>query len=294
MKRCVVVALALVLMLMLVPRASQAQPSQQGFTVLLDPSGEIQQGRTALVRVVGAGVTQARATFLGRLVELHEMRPGEWIGFLAVNMDTSVGAYTLDLFVWVNNEATPTYMNHNITVLYGGFETQAVELSFGLESLLDPQLNAMNFDTIERANNRTSPERLFTTFQQPVPGPSISNFGGWRNYNGGRLTGRHTGSDFRAVTGTPVEAISDGRVVFTRYMPIHGNHIVVDHGWGILSGYSHLSEILVVPGQLVHKGDVIGLVGATGRVQGPHLHFEMAVNGNWVDAMQFLALNIPS
>jgi murein DD-endopeptidase MepM/ murein hydrolase activator NlpD len=142
--------------------------------------------------------------------------------------------------------------------------------------------------------DRITPERLFTTFMLPMRSALLSEFGGIRNYNNDRLTGRHTGTDYYAVTGEPAVAAADGRVIFTGRLPIHGNHIIVDHGWGILTAYSHLSEILVVPGQLVRQGQKIGLVGATGRVQGSHLHFEVIVNGVWVDPPQFLSLSIPA
>jgi murein DD-endopeptidase MepM/ murein hydrolase activator NlpD len=67
---------------------------------------------------------------------------------------------------------------------------------------------------------------------------------------------------------------------------------MIDHGWGVYSGYAHLSEFMVVPGQWVHKGDVIGLSGMTGRTSGAHIHMEMAVGGVWTDPESFLALGL--
>ncbi|NDJ86218.1 MAG: M23 family metallopeptidase [Chloroflexi bacterium] len=278
----------------LFPVASlQAQSGSQQVSITLEPGDELRQGRTALLRVQGPDIVQAQATFLGTMIQLHPTNVGDWVGFLAISMDATPGESTLDVFTWTTLEQPPTITSRPVTVLYGEFDSQDIEISYSLEPLLDPELNAENFDRIERVHQRTTPERMFTSFVQPIPGPVISAFGGFRVYNTDQLTGRHTGVDYRAVVGTPVGAASDGRVVFAEHLPIHGNHVIIDHGWGILTGYSHLSEIMVVPGQLVRQGEIIGLVGNTGRVQGPHLHWEMAVNGYWIDAAQFLTLNIP-
>lgn len=296
--KILVIGIVFILSLILLPSSIYAQPPVQGtstsIVITVDPSSEILQGRAAILRVWGADLENVQATFLSKLIFLHPMGGNTWIGFISVDMDATVGIQSLDVFAWAEGSETPTRTRHDIEVLFGGFDRQEIPIPFDLEPLLDPELNSQNFSIIERAYNRTTPERLFTTFDQPIPGPAISFFGGFRNYNNGQLLGRHTGSDYRAVTGTPIGAASDGRVVLVRNLPIHGNHIVIDHGWGIMTGYSHLSEMLVVPGQLVRKGETIGLVGATGRVQGPHLHFEVAVNGFWVDPIMFLDLAIPA
>ena len=276
------------------PTPTQANPPQQdGVFVTLEPNFEVQQGRTTLIRVQGFNLVEVRATFQNQLIELYPTNVGDWVGFLAADFEGQAGAFILDVFARAEGQQAPTHHSQTINVLSGAFDYQEIEIPFNLSPLLDPTLNEEDFNTLVNVHNRVTPERLFTTFVQPIPGPAISFFGGWRNYNNGSLRGRHTGSDYRAITGTPVGAASEGRVVFAKTLPIHGTHIVIDHGWGVLSGYSHLSEVLVVPGQLVRQGETIGLVGTTGRTQGPHLHFEMAVNGKWVDPIQFLDLTIP-
>lgn len=276
------------------PEISHAEPSQQssGISVTVEPSLDIQQGRVALVHVFGAGIQQVRGTFLGSSIEFYATNIGDWVGFLAVDMEATPGGQPFDISVLTEGNQVPQLLSQQLNVVWGAFDYEDIPIPFAQEALLDPILNEDDFSTLARAYDRTTPERFFTTFVQPTPGPPISGFGQIRNYNG-VLRGRHTGIDFRAVTGTPITAASEGRVVYAAHLPIHGNHVVIDHGWGILSGYSHMSEILVVPGQLVRQGDTIGLVGSTGRTQGPHLHFEMAVNGYWVDPVQFLNLHIP-
>jgi murein DD-endopeptidase MepM/ murein hydrolase activator NlpD len=130
-------------------------------------------------------------------------------------------------------------------------------------------------------------------FTYPVGGAPSSPFGSWRNYNN-IATRRHAGYDFRAPVGTPVLASASGRVVLSRPLDIHGNNVVIDHGWGVYTEYAHLSERYVVPGQFVLQGDVIGLSGNTGRSTGPHMHWEIAVQGILVNPITFSQLSIPN
>jgi murein DD-endopeptidase MepM/ murein hydrolase activator NlpD len=90
-----------------------------------------------------------------------------------------------------------------------------------------------------------------------------------------------------------IYAAADGQVVFAGELPIHGNHTIIDHGWGVYSTYSHQSQILVSPGQNVKRGDLIGIIGTTGRSVGPHLHFEIKINGIYVNPMTWLSKVFP-
>ncbi|MFZ0961778.1 MAG: M23 family metallopeptidase [Terriglobia bacterium] len=98
----------------------------------------------------------------------------------------------------------------------------------------------------------------------------------------------HTGVDISAPTGTRVEATGDGIVLQAGVQSGYGNTILVDHGFGMTTKYAHLSKILVVVGQEVKRGQVIGAVGMTGRATGPHLHYEVLVNETPVNPMKYL------
>jgi murein DD-endopeptidase MepM/ murein hydrolase activator NlpD len=118
-------------------------------------------------------------------------------------------------------------------------------------------------------------------FIWPVNGPVVSPFG-WR---WGRM---HEGIDIAVGYGTPIRAAASGRVVYAGWMSGYGNLVAIDHGGGISTAYGHQSSIAVGVGQVVTQGATIGYVGCTGHCFGPHLHFEVRVNGSPVDPLGYL------
>jgi len=127
-------------------------------------------------------------------------------------------------------------------------------------------------------------------FAAPIPGVDGGrNFGHRRIFNG-EPRAPHSGADLRAATGTEILAANAGRVVLAKSLFYSGNAVFIDHGLGVYSTYLHLSEMLVAPGDVVTRGQLIGLAGATGRVTGPHLHWGVRILDARVDPFSLLTL----
>jgi hypothetical protein len=128
-------------------------------------------------------------------------------------------------------------------------------------------------------------------FVPPRPGPVTDGFGVSRIFNG-RLRSRHLGADFDGDEGDPVLATNRGVVVYAGDLYFNGTTVFIDHGAGLLSAYLHLSRVYVAPGDTVATGQRIGLVGATGRVTGPHLHWFASYGDITVDPVDLLGIDL--
>jgi murein DD-endopeptidase MepM/ murein hydrolase activator NlpD len=124
-----------------------------------------------------------------------------------------------------------------------------------------------------------------------------SRYGTRREYTGIgtdlKIDWWHTGLDFGGGDGLAITAPASGKVVFAGPLTVRGNATIIDHGWGVYSGFWHQSQIQVQVGQVVQQNEVIGLVGGTGRVTGAHLHWELWVNGIQVDPLDWLTQTYP-
>ncbi|HEY3042165.1 MAG TPA: peptidoglycan DD-metalloendopeptidase family protein [Pyrinomonadaceae bacterium] len=131
-------------------------------------------------------------------------------------------------------------------------------------------------------------KRGYTPTVWPVVGKLESGFGGRRDPFGGNSYEFHSGQDINAATGDPVVAGASGTVTFVGWQSGYGQLVVIDHGGGLTSRYGHLSHIDVAQGQMVERSQFIGRVGSTGRSTGPHLHYEIRINDEPVNPLQYL------
>lgn len=155
-----------------------------------------------------------------------------------------------------------------------------------------------NPDDIKRIQSEAAPQRIAKrhfdestwpdlVMHKPVEGPYSSHFGLKRFFNE-QPRNPHGGLDIAAPTGTPIAAPAPGVVVEAGDFFFNGNSVFIDHGQGVISFYCHMNAIDVKKGQRVERGDILGKVGETGRVTGPHLHWSVGLNGTWVDPSLFM------
>ncbi len=252
----------------------------------------LEQGRTLAVKIESdEGVTAA-----GQL--------GDWL--LTFNADPA-DARQLAALVGVHRFAQPDLYPLTIvaTDTAGAVAhfVQAVPVRqgrYGSEQLnvnpatLDPVVTQPEDERIQAAVRPNSPQRWWDgLFQLPSVGVIRSWFGTLRSYNGGPFNAYHTGVDFSGAEDRPITAPAPGVVVLAEALTVRGNATLIDHGWGVYSGFWHQSSILVAVGDRVETGQIVGYQGATGRVTGPHLHWELLVGGNRVDPLQWTEMAFP-
>jgi hypothetical protein len=159
------------------------------------------------------------------------------------------------------------------------------------ESLL-PRIQAERVLVREIKRHAHDAPRLWqAAFVRPRPGPITSGFGTARIFNG-RLHNRHLGVDFDGAVGDPVLATNRGVVAYAGALYYSGTTIFIDHGAGLLTAYLHLSSVLVAVGDTVAPGQLIGRVGASGRVTGPHLHWLADYGNVSVDPTDLLKIDL--
>jgi murein DD-endopeptidase MepM/ murein hydrolase activator NlpD len=256
---------------------------------------EIAQGQVGLVQVQGAGISGVRARFLNETIEFFPVAGDGFYGLLSVNMEQSPRVYDLSIFATFADDSRAS-LTIPITVTLGRFIRQDnITIAPDRAYLVDSEIERNELARMESIFSAMTPERLWDdhSFQMPILGSNLTSpFGAFRTFNGTHIT-RHTGWDIRSIMGMPVMASAAGEVAFAGRLDIRGNIVVINHGYGVFSTYSHLSQVHVTRGQTVVKGQIIGVTGDTGRSSGPHFHWEIAVNGVFVDSVQFTETWLP-
>ena len=236
------------------------------------------------IAVIGLGtsVESPGAVYYGEYRAPIVRTADGWKAIVGIPLATEPGRQTVRL---VTPQAGDKDREIAFTVAPRKYATQNLTVEPRKADPLPEDLKRIDAET-ERTERAlaTYSESLSPTWRWdvPVPGERSDSYGKRRVFNG--LPRKpHSGMDIAAPTGTPIRTPAAGRVLETGDFFFNGNTVFVDHGQGVLTMYCHLSRIDVKAGDVVQEGDVLGLVGATGRVTGPHLHWGVSVNRAMVD-----------
>lgn len=209
---------------------------------------------------------------------------GHWLAIVGIGLNVTPGTHSLEV------------------TLTSGKKVSARQISFAVQEkkYKEQRLTIKNTrqvnplaEDMKRINQELTEQNLAyqqfsqrqpsnILFDKPVDGPLSSPFGLKRFFNG-EPRAPHSGLDFAVPTGTPVRAPAAGKVILTGNLFFNGNTVFLDHGQGLISMYCHLSVIGVTLGQELDRGQVLGKVGATGRVTGAHLHWNVSLNDARID-----------
>lgn len=251
--------------------------------------GLIQPGDVVIVDVVPpAGVSAVSGTWRAHAVPFTADGP-HWTALLGIDVDQAPGPTTLHL-TGGRVRGGAVAFDVPVTVAPKAVRTRRLRVD---PKFVNPPKDmlpriAKESALLAAAFEKTSAERRWREGAvRPVEGVPVSGFG-VRSVLNGEPRGPHNGLDLAAGTGTPVHAPTPGVVVFAREFYYSGNTVVIDHGQGLYSTMAHLSVIDVQEGQEVAQGELLGKVGATGRVTGPHLHWAVRLHGARVDPLSLL------
>jgi murein DD-endopeptidase MepM/ murein hydrolase activator NlpD len=278
-----------------VPAPSAATASTPAFPEIVTRPSPVVQGQTMAVLVQGGGEMELSGSFLGQALHFGRAEEGYW-AVVGVGALTRPGAYPLRLEAVERESGDLLAMEETLTVTAGSFVRYNIVVPPGRTSLLDPTLGQEERKKLDAVLTQVSGEKQWAgLFDLPLKGEVrvTSPFGQRRSYNGGPVSSYHTGIDYGADTGVEVFAPITGTVALAEPLQVRGLAVILDHGLGVYTGFWHLSQIDVEPGQVVGRGERVGLVGDTGLSTGPHLHWEMRVANVPVDPLQWTQQILP-
>ena len=267
-------------------------------SAVVDPLPII-QGTTIQIRVS----TSQEAKLSGSLVDINlnffPEGDNSYVSLQGLHALTDPGLYPLRLDAVIPDGSKQSF-EQMVLVQSGYYPSEVLYVD---PQSIDPAITKPEDDLVRSFVSNATPTKYWNgVFDSPASlyeatSYLTSKYGNRRTYYGIgtdlKIFGFHSGLDFGGGNGLPITAPAAGVVVFAGLLDVRGNATIIDHGWGVYSGFWHQSEINVKVGDHVEAGQVIGLVGGTGRVTGAHLHWEVWVNGIQVNPMDWLETVYP-
>ncbi|MGD0609977.1 MAG: LysM peptidoglycan-binding domain-containing protein [Anaerolineales bacterium] len=269
-------------------------------SVTVDPLPVV-QGTTVQVKVVSSQAVGLVGSLLTTPLHFYPFGVNTYVALQGVDAEADLGLYPLDIKATLPDGSVQSF-EQMVPITSGNYLHDTTIYNVSPDTIdpkvIDPQAEQVRALTATSTTEKywqgmfSSPASLFAAYTHIT-----SPFGIRRSYIslGTSLTLEtyHTGIDYAGGVGQPITAPAAGIVVFAGPLVVCGNATYIYHGWGVYSGICHQSAIKVTVGQKVQQGDLIGLVGGTGRALGPNLHWEVWVNGVTVNPVQWLNASFP-
>jgi murein DD-endopeptidase MepM/ murein hydrolase activator NlpD len=249
------------------------------------------QGHTSTISVSTYENSVVRGSLTGHTLAFYQTGDHDVVAIQGIHAMQEPGLYPITLHIKLEDGSTFSY-EQQVYVASGDFPRDPPLIVEPIT--LDPAVTKPEEDQVIAIISSVTPTRQWSgIFTLPVAQPYCikSWFGDRRSYNGSDYLYFHAGLDYGVcseISPFAIYAPAPGTVVFTGQLTVRGNATIIDHGWGIFTGYWHQESILVNIGDQVVAGQEIGKIGATGRVNGPHLHWEIWANGVQVDPQDWL------
>lgn len=246
------------------------------------------QGKTEVIRIKTHRPAAVSGELNGVPLSFQEIGENEYVAIQGVHAFTATGL--TDIKIEAISENIDAFRLEQAILVESGYYPQDPAL-YVSEQTIDPDFTGPEDQLVRELITPTTAERYWNEgFKQPVDDPACikSWFGNRRSYNGGPYIYFHTGVDYGVCANLNIYAPAPGKVVFSGELTVRGIATIIDHGWGVYSGIWHQSKSMVEAGDIVETGQLIGEIGATGRVTGPHLHWEVWANGVQVEPLDWL------
>jgi murein DD-endopeptidase MepM/ murein hydrolase activator NlpD len=271
--------------------ATAADAIQADAIQIVTAARSVQPGEVVLFTATTAAPIEAlRARAFDRDLPTFRLDSKTWQAVLGIDLGVAAGSYPVSFDALLEGHDVNTRVT--LAVRKRAFATRTLRVDDAFVNPTAPTVQRIISEAAELARvwEQSAPTRLWSgAFVPPVPGRATGIFGS-RSIINGQARQPHGGTDFLSPTGTPIQAPNSGRVVLARELYFTGNTVVIDHGLGMFSLLAHLSVIDVHAGDSVTGGQIVGQVGATGRVTGPHLHWGVRIGEARVDPLAVLAI----